>query len=86
EGVPIYDDVECSTLFDSDPLPSSTAQLVAERPDLAAQEPCESVHAQALVLAVLNVVLVVVVLAAVVTVAAIRRPSPAPDAAASRAG
>ncbi|MEM8620429.1 MAG: hypothetical protein AAGF73_11990 [Actinomycetota bacterium] len=80
EGAPIYEDIECSTLFDSDPLPAASAQRVAENPDVVAQEPCESVHDQARVLAVVNVALVVIVLAAVVAVVALRRPS-APEPA-----
>ncbi|MEO1055341.1 MAG: hypothetical protein AAFY28_00350 [Actinomycetota bacterium] len=79
DGQPVYDDVECSTLFDSNPLPTSTALEIADNEGLVAQEPCESVHRQAQVLAAANVTLVIVVIAGVLLVAATRRPT-SPDA------
>lgn len=79
DGQPVYDDVECATLFDSDPLPSATALDIADNDGLLAQEPCESVHRQAQLLAAANVALVIVVIAGALVVGASRRPT-SPDA------
>ncbi len=87
DGRPVYDDVECSTVFDSEPLPSATALEIANNEGLVAQEPCESVHRQAQVLAGVNVALVAVVVGGAVVVFVTRRAasSDAPSPVASDA-
>ncbi len=77
DGRRIAADVECNTLFESEPVDRFFA---FSDPEVVAQEPCQSVHSQARVLAVINVVLVVlVIIGALVFAARSRRSGDVPS-------
>ena len=74
DGRRITVDVECNTLFDADPVDGAALAVIdAVDPAIAAQAPCESVHSQARLLALINVALVIAVIAGALVVAARRR-------------
>ena len=84
DGRRVTADIECNTLFDGEPVdPARLAVIEAIGPAIADQEPCQSVHSQARLLAVLNVLLAIAVIAGALAVAARSRrhddDSAAPD-------